>query len=182
MTARPTIWLAVSMIAAWCGPGIFVVSASAAPPAFTSTIQSRTTSSCFDVPGGTTDINTDVVGRACTGSVEQRFRFEPVAARPGTYRIVNRASTLCLAQYRFGVRQAPTCTYPPPNVTYPMWDLDPVNAAADTFQLEPTSQEGSSMPRCVDVHVVTGSADRALALDFCADNTPAQVFTIPGIP
>ena len=179
---RRSVQFAGLLVAASCALGAVSVAAGAATPeAFTSTIQSRSTTSCVDVPGGTKDINTDVVGRACVGSAEQSFRFKPVTNRPGTYRIVNQVSGLCMAPYRFGVRQASMCTYPAPNTTFPMWDLLPVNAAAHTFQLEPTSQEGSTMPRCVTAYVVGGTMDRDLVLDFCDNGNPAQVFTIPGL-
>lgn len=57
--------LALALSAAGGVVGAFALTAAAATPtAFTSTIRSTSTASCVDVPGGTTDINTNVVGRA----------------------------------------------------------------------------------------------------------------------
>lgn len=171
--------LVLSGVAALTAAVAVPAAAATAPAAFTSVIKSASTTSCVDVPGGTTDINVNVVGRACTGRAEQAFQFKPVAGQPETFLVVNQASGLCMAPSRFNVRQATTCTFPPPNTNYPMWVLRPINATAHTFELEPAGQQSSTMPRCVDAHVVSGTTDRSLTLDYCDSNVSTEVFTLP---
>ncbi|MEY9931605.1 hypothetical protein ABH926_006254 [Catenulispora sp. GP43] len=158
------------------------IGAGAARPAaaFSSTIHSAATGTCVDVPGGTTDVNANVVGVACSGAAEQGFSFQPVAGQPaGTYNVVNAASGLCLAQFRFGIRQS-DCLHTIPESTGQMWTLLTVDAAAHEYVFEPTNQVGDTPYRCMGA-TSTGPGTAILGKPFYTAGTPGDVFTVVGL-
>ncbi|MCU1684054.1 MAG: hypothetical protein JWQ81_4793 [Amycolatopsis sp.] len=168
-----TAVLSAALLASWTQP------ATAQPGEdFSSTIYSASTKSCVDVPGGTTDVNTDVRGRTCDGAAEEKFRFQQVPGRSAdTYDVVNAASGLCLAQFRFGVRQR-NCLIPVPyDPVLDMWTLVPLDAAATEFQFTRTSDAGAGLGRCLAAHATPSPV---LRLDFCNKTDPAQSFTRTG--
>lgn len=161
--------------------GTATAATAATAGTFTSTISSAATRSCVDVPGGTTDINTNLVGRTCSGAAEQQFTFTPVSRQAGTYTIVNAASRECAQRYRFSVRQN-SCAFTPSSPTWDEWVLIPVNAAAHQYQLEPASYGGSgSSARVVGAHPApSGYPSPILTLDLVNSADPAQTFVIAG--
>ena len=154
----------------------------AASSGSTSTIYNPATHSCAEVPGGTTDINTNVVSAPCTGTADQTFSFQPVAGAPaGTYNIVNQASGLCIFQYRFGVRQNNCLASSPENTAYE-WNLQPVSAAQKKYVLEPTNQAASSLPRVLQaIPASSGNPTPPLTLAFYSAGTAQQQFTLAGL-
>ena len=186
---RRSLVAAVAAVGALIGSG--TPSALAAPAgtglasvwpagAFTSTIYSAATGTCVDVPGGTTDINANVVGASCSGAAEQNFSFQPVAGQPaGTYNVVNAASGLCLAQFRFGIRQN-DCLHTIPESTGQMWTLLTVDASAHEFVFEPTNQVGDTAFRCMGA-TSTGPETAVLGKPFYTAGTPGDVFTVVGL-
>lgn len=147
---------------------------------FTSTIYSAATKSCVDVPGGTTDMNTDLVGTGCSGAAEQRFSFTPVSGQPHTYTLRNAASRECAHNYRYSIRQD-SCSFPASNPAWDQWLLLPVNTAAHQYRLEPALYAGSSSFRVLAAHPApAGSSSRILTLDYLNRADPAQTFVLAG--
>lgn len=148
---------------------------------FTSSIYSAATTSCVDVPGGTTDSNTDLVGSRCSGAAEQKFRFTPVSGKPHTYTLRNAASRQCTEPYRFSVRQR-SCSFPASDPTWDRWVLLPVDTAAHTYRLEPASYAaGGGSVRVIAAHPApAGSSSRILTLDYLDSADPAQTFVLTG--
>lgn len=160
--------------------GAVAPASAATTGTFTSTIYSAATRSCPDVPGGTTDINTDLVGRTCSGAAEQRFTFTPVNGRPHTYTLVNAASRECAQPYRFSLRQR-SCSFPATDPTWDQWVLLPVNTAAHQYRLEPASYAAGGSVRVVAAHPApAGSSSRLLTLDYLNSADPAQTFVLAG--
>jgi hypothetical protein len=146
---------------------------------FTSTIYSAATHSCVDVPGGTTNINANVVGSTCSNAAEQQFSFQPVAGQAaGTYNVVNAASGLCLAQFRFGIRQS-DCLHTTPESTGQMWTLLPVDAAANQYAFEPTDQVGDTPFRVMDA-TFNSVGQVVLGKPFYVAGTATDTFTLTG--
>jgi len=161
------------------GAGVVAPATAAAASSFTSTIYSAAIKSCVDVPGGTTDINTNLVGKTCSGAAEQRFTFTPVAGHANTYTLINAASKECAHNYRLNVRQQ-SCSSPAPNPSWDKWVLLPVNASAHQYQLEPADYAGDGKyARVVGAHPAPpGYPTPILTLDLINTADPAQTFVI----
>ena len=163
------------------GAGVAAPASAAAASSFTSTIYSAAIKSCVDVPGGTTDINTNLVGKTCSGAAEQRFTFTPVTGHAGTYTLINAASKECAHNYRLSVRQQ-SCSLPASDPSWDDWVLVPVNASAHQYQLEPADYAGDgSSARVVGAHPApSGYPSPVLTLDLINITDPAQTFVIAG--
>lgn len=168
-------------------PGTLTVQALPVPGSFVSTIYSASTTSCLDVPGGSKDVNQQVLGFACNSSAEQTFTFTPLPNRAGAYTVMNTASTLFMTQYRFGVRQNTFSDSVSP--WYGVWTLRPVNVAAHQYLLEPTLYTDPALnqpayQRCVTAYpAVPGTAHPYLSLgNYCNPASGAQLFRIAGAP
>lgn len=93
--------------------------------------------------------------------------------------MVNAASGLCLAQFRFGIRQY-DCLHTAPGSTQLMWTLLTVDASAHQYAFGPTNQVGDTTFRCVNA-TSSGSGTTALGLPFYSIGAAADVFTVMGL-
>jgi Ricin-type beta-trefoil lectin domain-like len=153
--------------------------AAAADGSFVSAIYSSSANVCVDVPGGTTDVNRNLVPAACASTVEQQFTFTPVHdannQQPNTYVVVNQASGLCLVKFRFEIRQA-KCFGSSPYPAAQTWVLNAVDASAHQYQFVP-GYVGTDLGRCMAV----GTTSTVLPTPFCDITDPAQAWTLAGM-
>ncbi|MDT4990616.1 MAG: Ricin-type beta-trefoil lectin domain-like [Actinoplanes sp.] len=153
--------------------------AAAAGGPFVNAIYSSSATVCVDVPGGTTDVNRNLVPAACASTAEQQFTFTPVHdasnQQPNTYVVVNQASGLCLVKFRYAIRQV-NCfgsnPYPPSYT----WVLNAVDASAHRYQFVP-GYVGTDLGRCMAV----GTSSTMLPTPFCDITDPTQAWTLVGM-
>ncbi|MCO5999347.1 RICIN domain-containing protein [Actinoallomurus rhizosphaericola] len=135
---------------------------------------------CIDVWGGTTDINQNIGTAPCQNTQEQQFTLipVPVSGFSHTYRILNAASNLCLAPFRFEVRQG-DCLHPIVQ-NQDVWAFLPAGAA---HQYVLTNYLGTGQGRCMALHPTSPpSADWSIWRDFCDTGNSSQIFEIPDLP
>jgi len=131
------------------------VSVVSAATGFTSTIRSPATRGCIDVPGGVADENVYILNSTCGAGLEERFDFVPVSAVAGAYAIVNRASSMCLTQYRSQPRQTEGVCVPVPSTigSGALWYLVPLDATTHTYELQPVYRGGGVCLRAGTVNL-----------------------------
>lgn len=152
--------------------------AQAASGSFVTTIYSPWANTCVDVPGGTTDINTKLIGAACSSSAEQQFTFVP-ETDPNNglagYSLFNHASGLCAVKFRFEVRQN-DCAHANPVPGAWIWRLIPVDPAAQKYLLEPTYVGATAQGRCMQ-----GGTATSVYTPFCNTGDASQVLVLAGM-
>lgn len=154
--------------------------AAAAAGEFVSRMYAPASDTCVDVWGGTTDINQDIGTASCQDIREQRFTLVPVPVSgfSVTYRLLNAASDLCLAPFRFEVRQG-DCLHP----TVENQDVWAFLPAGPPHQYVLTNYLGSGKGRCMAVHPTSPpSATRSILRDWCDTGDSSQIFEIPDLP
>jgi len=175
-TSRMVVLAVLSVLAA-VALGAGQQSAAHAGPTggFVSTIYSPSARNCIDVPGGTTDINVNLVGAPCSSAPEQLFTFVP-ETDPNNglagYILVNHASGLCAVKFRFELRQS-NCAGVSPVPSGWIWRLLPVASSAHEYLLEPTYVGATATGRCMSAGTAT-----VVYTPFCDPADPAQVMVL----